>query len=336
VPALTIAVEGILDATRDAQRATLESMTLRRLVMHASSATMKDIGFWDWFGDELGIARQRDVPTAPIWARAAGVRIDDAFFLNATPVTMEISRTDVRLKNAALPLDANESGQLLATLNSHFANDGVAFVGPQPGRWFVRVAPRPALHTTSPRSALARGVRESLPTGDDSAKWRRWQNEIQMLLFEHPVNVAREARGAPVVNSVWFWGGGQLPRPTTAIDLVLVTDDEAMSQLGEFAGARVLPVARFDDAVASPVARVLLVLASDNEHAQQEDAIVTTVERAFAARRYAGLAVVFVGNDRQLRLVCKRPSLWQRLVGAATPPTLDQLMARWDADTSPP
>jgi len=32
-----------------------------------------------------------------------------------------------------------------------------------------------------------------------------------MALYQHEVNTRREARGAPVVNSVWLWGAGPLP-----------------------------------------------------------------------------------------------------------------------------
>lgn len=40
-------------------------------------------------------------------------------------------------------------------------------------------------------------------------RWlRRLQNEAQMLLHEHPVNQARAARGLPLANSVWLYGGG--------------------------------------------------------------------------------------------------------------------------------
>jgi hypothetical protein len=37
-------------------------------------------------------------------------------------------------------------------------------------------------------------------------------NEAQMVLHSHPVNDAREARGEPTVNSLWFWGAGRVPR----------------------------------------------------------------------------------------------------------------------------
>lgn len=32
--------------------------------------------------------------------------------------------------------------------------------------------------------------------------------EIQMLLYEHPVNVARERAGKALISSLWFWGSG--------------------------------------------------------------------------------------------------------------------------------
>jgi hypothetical protein len=32
-----------------------------------------------------------------------------------------------------------------------------------------------------------------------------------MVLHEHPVNEAREARGEPALNSVWLWGAGRTP-----------------------------------------------------------------------------------------------------------------------------
>jgi hypothetical protein len=34
--------------------------------------------------------------------------------------------------------------------------------------------------------------------------------ELQMLLHEHPVNVARVRRGVPEINAVWFHGAGEI------------------------------------------------------------------------------------------------------------------------------
>ena len=48
------------------------------------------------------------------------------------------------------------------------------------------------------------------PASAGKVKWRAVQNESQMLLFNHPVNDARQQSGKPVISGVWFWGGGTL------------------------------------------------------------------------------------------------------------------------------
>ncbi|HJV96354.1 MAG TPA: hypothetical protein VJ608_09975, partial [Albitalea sp.] len=48
---------------------------------------------------------------------------------------------------------------------------------------------------------------------------RRLQNEVQMLLYTHPINDAREARGELPVNSFWLSGCGRLQQANTAAPL---------------------------------------------------------------------------------------------------------------------
>ena len=71
------------------------------------------------------------------------------------------------------------------------------------------MAATPALVTPALDTAAGRPLRELLPQGADAPRWRRWQNEIQMLLHAHPVNQARASRGRAAATSVWFWGGGR-------------------------------------------------------------------------------------------------------------------------------
>lgn len=40
-----------------------------------------------------------------------------------------------------------------------------------------------------------------------SRDWRRFVNEIQMLYFDHPVNLERQQQGHPPINSLWPVGG---------------------------------------------------------------------------------------------------------------------------------
>ena len=59
-----------------------------------------------------------------------------------------------------------------------------------------------------------------------------------MALYEHPVNTAREARGDPVVNSLWLWGAGKLPASARGPWQSVSADDPAAIGLGRLAGMR--------------------------------------------------------------------------------------------------
>jgi hypothetical protein len=61
-------------------------------------------------------------------------------------------------------------------------------------------------------------------------------NELQMLLHDHPVNIAREARGEPAINSLWFWGGGKLPGTLTPQLNALYSDHPLAMGLAQHAG----------------------------------------------------------------------------------------------------
>lgn len=81
-------------------------------------------------------------------------------------------------------------------------------------------------------------INHHLPTGKDAKPWHAALNEIQMLLHEHPVNEAREARGEPPVNSVWLWGMGKLPEEAEATYRGVTADDPVALGLAKVAGLR--------------------------------------------------------------------------------------------------
>jgi len=77
-----------------------------------------------------------------------------------------------------------------------------------PDRWYLRLDSLPDISTLPLSQVAGRNVHGLLPGGKDAARWHQLFNEIQMLLFAHPLNEARETRGALPINSLWFWGGG--------------------------------------------------------------------------------------------------------------------------------
>jgi hypothetical protein len=108
-------------------------------------------------------------------------------------------------------MSQEEADGFVATLNQHFSDSGLTFLAPVPFRWYLRLPRVPGL-TTHPLTHVRGGpVEEWLPEGHESAVWRAFLTESQMLLHDHPLNAAREARGVLSVNSLWLWGGGTRP-----------------------------------------------------------------------------------------------------------------------------
>ena len=126
------------------------------------------------------------------WRRCSRLRRisipDDAYWLLAEPVTLLVGQLDVRLGAVVDDLSADEAAALVATLNSHFAGDGLRFIALDPARWLIAATDVQQLVTHPADDAVGAPISPFLPDGPDAARWRRWQTEMQMLLFAHPVS----------------------------------------------------------------------------------------------------------------------------------------------------
>jgi hypothetical protein len=166
-----------------------------------------------WLCQAFEVQKQQDWPVAPLTLALEGAEAGTAYWLRADPVHLRVSRESVTLvDNALFDLTASEAQRLVASLNAHFAPNGLAFRCPAPKRWYVRAHGTPRLHTVSFGEVAGKDVQAHLPGGSDAGEWHRIFNEVQMVLHGHPVNEAREERRTLAVNSVWFWGGGTRPR----------------------------------------------------------------------------------------------------------------------------
>ncbi len=166
----------------------------------------------EWLCARFGVTRQQDHPLAGLMLKADGGEPGQHYWLCAEPIQLRVDRD--RLIVAARVADYNpiEAAELISALNRHFNADGIDFCAPTPSRWYLRTGRTPALVTHSLASALNRSIKHHLPQGDDALAWHGVMNEAQMILHTHPVNEAREARGAAVANSIWLWGGGTAPQ----------------------------------------------------------------------------------------------------------------------------
>lgn len=184
----------------------------------------------------FGIPRQHDWPIAAIALAQSGGQPGSDYWLRADPVHVRIERDRVILSEIAEP-SPDEARLLCEALSAHF---GEAF-SPQPmrpGAWVVRISGKLEISTTPLSLAAGQHIDPLLPSGSDAMQWRKLLNEAQMLLFSHPVNQAREARGETVINSVWLWGSGQLPEASGQSSRTVLCDQPDWRALAEFAGAR--------------------------------------------------------------------------------------------------
>jgi hypothetical protein len=154
------------------------------------------------------------VNAALAW-QAAGRQAGSAYWLYAAPVHLVLQRDTFSLAAPVpLTLENDEVDALTAALNKHFASDGKQFFWHE-NTWFLSLETNPQINTTAPAAAINKDISAYLPTGEGAIKWASFSNEFQMLLFEHPVNLAREAKKLPAINSVWCYGGGFVAQATS-------------------------------------------------------------------------------------------------------------------------
>lgn len=134
-------------------------------------------------------------------------------WLRADPVYVQPDMTGARLMAwGNLELSDGDAEELLLSLRPIFGDAGFALSSTAPERWYLQVASgSPLPEFTPPYESLGEDLLGHLPQGDAARRWRVLLNEAQVILHNHPLNSVRAASGKPPVNSLWFWGGGELP-----------------------------------------------------------------------------------------------------------------------------
>ena len=105
-----------------------------------------------------------------------------------------------------------ESDTFLAAMRPFFAEDGITLHPFEPGCWLAHGQVFAQLASASPDRVVGRSLDRWMPRSDQATGLVRLMSEMQMLLYTHPANDAREARGVLPVNAVWLSGTGVLPQ----------------------------------------------------------------------------------------------------------------------------
>ncbi len=191
--------------------------SLEKILARAQSESLAVDTLESWLCQHFGVD---EMAIAALTLQADGGEPGAAYWLRADPVVINMQRTQMVLQ-AGIALTADEASKLCVSLNTHFATDGLHFIAPHPQRWYVQLEQVPAIQTHALPQVVGADMHAHLPSGLDALRWHGLLNEIQMLFYEHEVNLAREQRGESVVSGVWFWGGGhlcvKLKQPYTAV-----------------------------------------------------------------------------------------------------------------------
>ncbi|MGD8873727.1 MAG: phosphoglycerate mutase [Gammaproteobacteria bacterium] len=223
----------VSDYLRDSRPAALDRL-LSRSRIAVDSGNDLDATLGQLFG--LAGEAVRELPAAALTWLADTGQPPAAWLMRADPVHLRADQSCLRLFDShSFTITREEADALVTAFNTYFLDTGWELTAPQPQRWYLSLPQPPSLQTWPPGRVAGQDIDPCLPRGPDAARWHALLNEIQMLFHTHPVNAAREQRGAPPINSIWPWGGGRLPGVLTPRATRLLADHPLATGLARHA-----------------------------------------------------------------------------------------------------
>ncbi len=184
---------------------------------------------------------------ATAWPVAALTRQLDAgdadghAWLRADPACMVPDMHGARMMGHGDTLrpTTEDAQALLPALQPLFADAGLVLDAPTPSRWYLRVPVGMALPAfADPDDVLGDDLFAHLPGGQEGRGWRALLTDAQVVLHTHPWNQRRAAQGAQPINSLWFWGAGNLPARVTTTHAQVRSRDALLRSLAQAAGVQ--------------------------------------------------------------------------------------------------
>jgi hypothetical protein len=210
---------------------------LREFLPRADRLADGGSGYLDGLGDYFpGV--DADVPAAALTREWLAGDACAASWLSADPAWVQPDMNGVRLLACGrLQLSMAEAQAFASALQPVFDEAGMQLQISTPDRWHLRLSSdTPLPHFAAPEQALGEDLAQHLPQGAQGRRWRVLLNEVQVLLHQHPLNAQRRAQGLSPVNSLWLWGGGELPPPMHSRLHGVISDDLLLRALASRAG----------------------------------------------------------------------------------------------------
>lgn len=210
----------------------------------------------------------------------------------------------------ALALTPHDADSLFRDMQPYFAEDGITLHARNAGlghsHWLAYGRVFANLATASLDRVSGQVVDPWMPRQPQAQGLRRLQNEMQMLLYTHPVNDSRARFHLPAVNAFWVSGTGALPL-TAAEHSAPPAAEECRVR-----NALQLP-AEQDDAPAWVQAWQAL------------DSTTLALEQQRLAQGHS-VQITLCGTDSAQTFTLQPLTTWQRLLRRLNPPRLHDIL----------
>ena len=170
------------------------------------------------------------LPFAAQAAAADGIAVEALAWGLATPAHWHVGRDHVTFVDpAALNLGADESRAAFAAVRELFESEGFRLEWGAATRWYVAHERLGALPCASPDRVIGRNVELWMRSTQDKLV-RRLQSELQLLLYPHALNDAREQRGELTLNSFWLSGCGRAQAAPVDVHIAATLREPLLAQ----------------------------------------------------------------------------------------------------------
>ncbi|MEO8316076.1 MAG: hypothetical protein ABI645_14935 [Pseudomonadota bacterium] len=224
-------------------------------------------------------------------------------------------------------VDPDEREALRLAFNAEFGTPEVQMHAAGCG-WLLGAPFAAAANDGSPESLLGVALAREPAVSEGGRSLRRLGAEVEMWLAGLPFNAARERRGEPVINSIWFWSGATavtLPAPGR-MPCALFTNTEPDAWITGLASHCGLPLRQahsWQEVRDTPGAFVILQPPLPGDAMPQmpewESAWLEPARRDLASRRLQALRLQIGRSAWQLpaprlsRWLQRRRPWWQRV-----------------------
>ena len=178
---------------------------------------------------------------ANYYAKELGLNAHLAYML-LEPTHLRLDRDRLLISEPALlQLNSAEAQQLITVINEHFSGElEVFYISDE--LWLIGlnftlddVVSYPLI------DIVGENIDEFLPSGNERLRLHKLINEIQMLLFNLPLNKLREDEGLLSINSVWIWDKSP-PKLAFEFGTHLANNSSLSALTGDFAAVASLIV----------------------------------------------------------------------------------------------